>query len=134
MKVLLIDTPNKCVREVVHNGDYREIQTLIHADLFAVVYLDDTDAVFVDDEGLINDNPHGWFMLKGYAQPLRGYGLVCGHDEEGDTTSPKISKQALEELLSFPDDIELGPPESYAKVEITSFDSAEDMLKHMGLV
>lgn len=132
MRALLIDTPNKQIVEVDYDGDYKSINKLIHAEIFTVVYLDPSvmpDAVFVDDEGLINGNPHGWFKIDTYAQPLRGYGLVLGTDADGDSVSPNLSLDALRARVTFYDDAELSDPESYAHFEVTSFSSPDAMLE-----
>lgn len=130
MKAYLIDTPNHEVVEVEYDGDYKSIYKLIRAELFCTVRInDDYDMIFVDDEGLINDNPHGWFVYSGYPQPLRGYGLVLGTDDEGESVEPRISLDELRAKLAFPDDDDLPDPEEYAHVEVRGFDNPEDMLR-----
>jgi hypothetical protein len=42
------------------------------------------EAIFVDDNGLLN-NPVRFFKYAGYEQPLAGKGLILGSDAEGDT-------------------------------------------------
>ncbi len=136
MKAFLIDTPNKQITEVEYNGDWKTIKQHIHADCFTVVYIDPSvmpDCVFVDDEGLINGNPHGWFKIGTYEQPLRGYGLVLGTDADGDSVSPNITLERLQRMVTFHDDSELDEPESYAHTEVRSFDSAEDFLAALGI-
>ena len=132
MRAFLIDTPNKQIVEVDYDGNYKSINKLIHADLFTVVYLDPSvmpDVVFVDDEGLINNNPHGWFKVDTYPQPLRGYGLVLGTDADGESVSPNVTLDALRARVTFYNDDELGDPESYAHFEVTGFDSPDAMLE-----
>jgi len=132
MRAFLIDTPNKQIVEVEYDGDFHSIYKLIHATCFTVVYLDPSvmpDAVFVDDEGLINGNPHGWFKVNTYDQPLRGYGLVLGTDADGDSTSPSVTLDALRARVTFYDDAELNDPESYAHFEVTSYDDPGSFLE-----
>ena len=129
MRAYLIDTPNKQIVEVDYNGDYRTIKEHIRADLFTTVMLGSGDCLFVDDEGLINDNPHGWIKLEGYAQPLRGYGLVLGTDEEGESIEPSATLEELRGMISFPSDEELNHPESYATTEVFSYSSPDAMLE-----
>lgn len=131
MRAILIDTPNKRLVEVDYDGDYKSIYKLIKADCFTVVYIDPSvmpDCVFVDDEGLINGNPHGWFKINTYDQPLRGYGLVLGTDA-GESVEPNTTIEALQKRVTFYDDAELADPESYAHMEVTSYDDPEAFLK-----
>mgnify|MGYP006894092980 CR=1 FL=1 len=135
MRAILIDTPNKQIIDVEWNGDYKSIYPLIKADLFTTVMLnnDTQDVVFVDDEGLINGNPHGWFTINGYPQPLRGYGLVLGTGPEGKSIEPRTTTEELRTKISFPEDSELKDPEEYADVQVMSFNTAEEMIAAMGL-
>ena len=86
MKALLIDPFMETVQEIDYSGDWKDIRTLLKCDIFTTVYFDDmsTDSVFVDDEGLYVENQR-FFKLGGYPQPLAGYGLVLGCNEEGDS-------------------------------------------------
>lgn len=135
MRAILIDTPNKQIIDVEWNGDYKSIYPLIKVDLFTTVMLnnDTQDVVFVDDEGLINGNPYGWFTINGYPQPLRGYGLVLGTGPEGKSIEPRTTTEELRTKISFPEDSELKDPEEYADVQVMSFNTAEEMIAAMGL-
>lgn len=53
------------------------------------------DTIYVDDDGLLN-HAHGWFVLRGYPQPLAGKGLVLGTTRSGNSCSPR--KATLEWL------------------------------------
>lgn len=118
MKAYLIDPAARTVSEVEYSGDYHQITTYIAGGfddcrLFTAVYsailkedgsFDPAKAydVFVDDEGLINGNPHGWFMLAGYEGLLRGRGLVLGHDGMGESIEPPVTLAELTKAVSFP--------------------------------
>ena len=96
MDAYLINPYLKNFQIVEHDGDYKQIQKLIRANHFDLARLPNGDAIYVDDEGLLN-NPTGFFIHKDYPNPLAGYGLVLGVDyETGDSTSPKMS---IEELM-----------------------------------
>jgi len=88
MKAYLIDTPNRSITEVEYSGDYKHIYELIECSTFDCVRFDKGDAVFVDDNGLINGPVYNFFGFKGYPNPLAGKGLILGSDEEGETTAP----------------------------------------------
>lgn len=134
MRAYLIDTPNKQIVEVDWDGDYKSIKQLIKVDIYTPVYITEhpnPDCVFVDDEGLINGNPHGWFTFDTYNQPLRGYGLVLGTDHEGASVEPQSTLAQLQARVTFYDDGDLKAPEEYVDVQIYTGD---DALRRMGLL
>lgn len=103
---ILID-PFKCeITEVEHDAsDYKGIyKHLSHesmpVDLFTVVNLDDGDAIFVDDEGLLKPCDR-FFVWAGYHQPLAGKGLILGSDDEGETQSVKIAIDKVKRMTEF---------------------------------
>lgn len=105
MKALLIDPAFRTITKVDYTGDFRQIYELIDADNFDVVSVagpDDKEvSVFVDGEGLLNNNPHGWFTIEGYAQPLRGRGLVLGTDEYGESVDAPIDTLDAARMVQF---------------------------------
>lgn len=133
MRAYLIDTPNKQIFEVEWNGDYKHINALIKAEIYTVVRIPENgDAIFVDDEGLINGNPHGWFVHADYPQPLRGYGLVLGTDDDtGESCEPNSSLEELRAQITFPNDDELDEPESYARAEVIGFNTMEELFANL---
>jgi hypothetical protein len=117
MRAYLIDTPNKQITEVDYDGDYKSIYTWCNVECFTTVRINaDDDVVFLDDEGLINGNPDGWFVFSGYNQPLRGKGLVLGTDNEGESVEPTIALEELRSMITFPSDEEVGCVEPYFHV------------------
>lgn len=102
MKAYLIDPIAQSVTEVEYSGNYKDIYPLIDAELFTTVEINGTgDTIFVDDEGLLNGNPHGWFAYADYPQPLRGRGLCLGSDDEGESVAPSITIDELREKIVF---------------------------------
>lgn len=122
MKAYLIDPSNRSVTEVEYTGNYRNINTHLSGEGFDVQYFtavytavikedgtpDHTKPmdVFVDDEGLINENPFGWFTIKGYGGLLRGKGLVLGHNDEGDSVSPNVTLAEVTKAVGFPSEFQ----------------------------
>jgi len=104
MQAYLIDPVAKEIRPVDFDGDYKSICRLIDCRTFTVVEIEGTgdpaDIVFVDDEGLLND-PHFFFMLDSYPQPLAGFGLVLGTDDDGESVSPRITLEELTRRVSY---------------------------------
>lgn len=133
MKAFLIDTPNKQIVEVEWDGDYKSIYPLIRAELYTAVRINrHGDSIFIDDEGLINGNPHGWFVHKDYPQPLRGYGLVLGLDlHTGDSIEPQVTLDELRAATTFPDDSDLKDPEEYAHIEVYGTDDPDEFLRRL---
>jgi hypothetical protein len=87
---VLIDPYKEEITDIVYDSsDYRNIYPLIHCDCFTIVKLGDEDDVFVDDEGLLKVTPDTkFFKLNDFQQPLAGYGLIVGADEETGETVP----------------------------------------------
>ncbi|HRP74553.1 MAG TPA: hypothetical protein PKZ27_03100 [Rhodocyclaceae bacterium] len=111
MRAILINPVLQLVTEVEYNGDYHQIYEHIQARMFELVSLEGPDGaevcVFVDEEGLLNDNPHGWFTIDGYAQPLRGRGLVLGGDDGGNTVGSPLNATQVAAMVQFPSDAEV---------------------------
>ena len=55
------------------------------------------DGVYVDDEGLLKEEPEYFFKISGYPGTLAGKGLLHGVDDDGNSTAPKrdISEVAI---------------------------------------
>lgn len=113
MRAILIDPYAKEIREVEHNGDFREIYTLLtepdihEVGTFSTVRLNRRDAVFIDDNGLYvaESRPEDvrFFQLAGYEQPLAGKGLVLGSDAEGESISTGLPLELFQEHVTFPE-------------------------------
>lgn len=100
MKTILIDPKERSFTEINHdNSDYKNISRALGCDLFDVVRLDDCD-IYVDDEGLYNNDY--FFIIDGIEQPLAGRGLVFGVvDDEGENTPCTLSIEDLEKRVRF---------------------------------
>ena len=92
MKCILIDPAARAVSEVARPGkDFREIYGLIDADTFTVVAVSETEALYLDDNGLLTDEPVYMFKWRGYDSPLAGKGLIVGVDAEGEDVDTKMT-------------------------------------------
>src|SRR6187399_3262614 len=94
VKGILIDPFACTVTEVEHDasgidGIYKLLShESMPVNLFTTATsraLDDRDAIFVDDEGLLKPCSR-FFVIRG-EQPYAGKGLILGADREGDTVS-----------------------------------------------
>ena len=107
MRAILIDPVTQTVTVVDYSGDYREIYALLSdkdhgldVTAFDCVRLNATDAIYIDDNGLLND-PKYFFMWKGYAQPLAGRGLILATDVEGETIGTNLNLKWVARQVSF---------------------------------
>lgn len=106
MKAFLIDPFERTITEVEYNGDYKHIYALIGCETFETIQIgDDGDAIYVDEEGLLGDlSKQAFFGVPSlYSQALAGKGLVLGSDALGGDTAPKITLEALKQLIQLPD-------------------------------
>lgn len=107
LKAILIDTFAREIKEVEYSGDFTEIYKLLSHETmevttFTIVHLDEGDAIYVDDNGLLhNPLPDAWFKWDTYYQPLVGKALILGADDEGESRSAKISTDEVRRRVKF---------------------------------
>jgi len=107
MKAILINSKTKEVKEVEMGKDYREIYKQLECELFTIgAYLDKEDAIFVDDEGLMNGTDV-FFTFEGAHQPFAGNGLIMGCDDEGESVDCKVDIDEVKNKVKFYDRYEL---------------------------
>jgi len=61
-----------------------------------------TDIVYIDDEGLFNNEP-GAFSIRGMYGIFQGNGLVVGTTSDGEDSNITIAIEKLQELVKFED-------------------------------
>lgn len=85
MKAFLIDPFTRTITEVEYDGSLEHMYQLIGCDSVEAVKLTDSgDCVWVDEEGLLK-NPTHFFYIGNYPGELAGKGLVLGTDGGGNT-------------------------------------------------
>ena len=97
-KVIVIDSAKREVYEA-HTSDYKDIYTLLGEDVhtFACpVQFNESDGLFVDDEGLYN-RFEGGYMFPDWSYLICGNGVICGSDEEGKSADVQMS---VEDVLA----------------------------------
>jgi hypothetical protein len=103
MKAIHINPITQTIREIEipNNGDELNpaIYAILECQLFDVVRLEDGDGIFVDDEGLLKDEPGPFFTLWGYPNPIAGHGLVLGCDEDGNSCAPVVTVQEIRDRV-----------------------------------
>jgi len=102
MKAILIDVKKEEVREVEHDDTLKNIYELVECATFDVVRIDNTNGIYVDDEGLfVEDQLFFTYHGDTYSQTLAGNGLILGVDSEGNSVSPTITVKEVEEAIDF---------------------------------
>jgi hypothetical protein len=102
LKAILIDTENREVKMIEIEKGIDAIYEQINCDCFTVVTLENEDAIFVDDEGLLKLNENSkFFFIEGYHQPLAGNGLILGTDEEGESVNAKSNLEDIKNRVKF---------------------------------
>ena len=134
-KAILINPFNKTIETVNYDfgGSYLQISHLIGTEecvkpLFCAVDIDETNTVYIDDEGLYRDT-QAYFMWEGYHQPLQGKGLILGTDyDNGESIPTTLSLDEVKEKVSFQDNVQVAP-----SFTVSSFETDEEMLEALGL-
>lgn len=101
---LLIDPDERAVRPVACDGTLAAIYAAMQVYRIEVVsspLLAPDEALYVDEEGLINGRHTAWFMLRGFPQPILGPGLLHRVNGRGDTVAPRTSLDDLADLVSW---------------------------------
>ena len=100
IKAILIDPFTETVEVVDYSGDWEDIGGLLECRYFDVVRIDDSETLYVDDEGLYEENQR-FFRWDGYHSPLAGRALILGTDEEGESIDTDMETEDVEKLVTF---------------------------------
>ena len=101
MKAILIDVHNKDIKEIEHDGKLENIYDLINCRAFDLVTIDDVNAIFVDDEGILKDNLYFEYSGNERVMQFAGSGLVLGYNGEGKTISTILSVEDVKGKVRF---------------------------------
>jgi hypothetical protein len=100
----LIDPVKRTITEVTIDKDngIQDYYDQLHCNIFTAVEINaNRDTIYIDDEGLFVPN-QVFFYHKDYpSQPLAGYGLVIGTDEEGESIAPTVTLQETIDSVKF---------------------------------
>ncbi len=104
MKAIKIDVKNKSVYWVDINkeDDLKSIYEHLECSTFDIVPIGNGMDMYVDDEGLLLNEPIGAFKFK-YSdmQAFSGHGLIMGCNEDGESIPPPITVKAIETVIEF---------------------------------
>jgi hypothetical protein len=119
IKAILIDTLNKEVKEVTYTegeNSLKEIYQLLRCNCItsadSYVFNPIGHTLFVDDEGLLLDEPFGAFQIAN-GQVLSGNGLIVSTDDEGETQSHNLKIEVLRSIVKFRDVSDLPEPRTH---------------------
>lgn len=111
MRAILIDPFTRSISEVDTAASLDEIYTLLDIDTLTVVKYDPDNALFLDDEGLLQDKEkQEYFWLKGCVQPFAGRGLLIG-DNYGDNRATDLEVAEVQDNVRFVDKETINPEE-----------------------
>jgi len=99
MKAILINPFNQTITEIKYSGNFKEIYKLIDCSTFDCINIDDNNTLFVDDEGLLQQNRY--FHWKDYTN-LAGKALIIGVDyQTGEDCDTSWSLQEVENMVEW---------------------------------
>lgn len=103
MKALLIDPFQKTITEIEHDNSLEDIYRHTRCDTFTTVMIDrHGGTLFVDDEGLLKPfDSQAFFKIDTYADPLAGYAMVVGTDDEGETVDVAYTIDQIKARVQF---------------------------------
>lgn len=100
MKAILIDVEKREITEVEHEGNLKGTCKLLKCTLIDRFYVNGSECVYVDDEGMFN-SPNVGFVYNGIN--YYGNGLIVGTDSTGEDFDTNLSLEKAKELFSFPE-------------------------------
>lgn len=104
--VVLIDPVAQTVSNAAINS-WRDIKEFCQCDCLTTLLIDETNAIWLDDEGLIRlGGPRGLFEWAGYAQPLAGRAVITGLTVgEGDLCSTSFDAAKVASVVRWRPDL-----------------------------
>ncbi len=124
IKAILIDSENKQVLEIELNkesGSYNQDMykalkcdyiTCACSELFTKL----DHALFVDDEGLLKDDPMGAFCIRigsgalYHSQVFSGNGIIVGIDSEGESIDHALDVELIKDIVKWDEIANLPAP------------------------
>lgn len=102
-KGILINVKDETITEVEVRDGIDGIYEQVGCQIFEVVGLNETNDIYVDEEGLLGLTPDTkFFSVEGYPQPLAGNGLVLGFNHEtGDSVDTDFDIEKLKGMVKF---------------------------------
>lgn len=105
MRAILVDPFTQKVNRITLEGEtLKALYDAIGCRTVTRVSLGANVDLWLDDEGLLVDNPTLW-VLDGSSQPFAGRGVILGHDGEGESVDcpERIKPDDVRGFISFPE-------------------------------
>lgn len=103
LRALLIDPKAKIVSEIAHSDGLDEMYAVLGCANVEAVMLSKTEALYVDEDGLLQDEPGPFFAMKGIHDPFGGRGMIIGVNAAGDHVDSEMMLAEVIRMVSFPD-------------------------------
>jgi len=105
LRSILIDPYRKSVRPLRIGAKYPALRKVICGSIQGI-RLSKNEILYVHDEGLYIPAV-SFFRLNGpiisYPQPLAGYGVVLGVDDQGESRDTEVPVELIRDNVDFPD-------------------------------
>ena len=127
LRAILIDPFLRVISEVNVDNDLQSFYDILNIRSLAIVNIDNTNSLYIDDEGLLKDH-NSLFEIASYTVPLAGRALVVAHNEEGETIETTLNIDQIRAMVGWVDDqtpeevLEANPP------RVISFENDEDFI------
>lgn len=127
MRSILIDPAKRAVVPYRINGSVASLQAAVGSLIAFATQLDTGDVLYVDDEGLLRDNP-SFFAIAGGRHPYAGRGLLVGPETYGAITDVVATVEEVKSLVSFDVEVDL---KDLLTVRTITFNSVSDFLDYL---
>lgn len=103
INVILIDPLFGTIMQATINDDLKSLQHAVGDHHIELVYINDDNIMYVDEEGLFREN-QDFFLLKAFDRkiPLAGKAVILGNDmENGESISTKMTPLDAAKIIEF---------------------------------
>lgn len=102
-KGILIDVKNETIEFVLLEKGIQPIYDVVECGTFEVVNINDTNDIYVDEEGLLGLTDESKFFQFGEGrQPIAGNGLILGFDQNtGDSVDTNLTIEEVKDKVKF---------------------------------
>jgi len=102
-KGILIDVKNETIEFVLIEKGIQPIYEVVECDTFEVVNINDSNDIYVDEEGLLNlTNESKFFQFGEGRQPIAGNGLILGYNQiNGDSIDTNLTIEEVKDKVKF---------------------------------
>ena len=102
-KGILIDVKNETIEFVLIEKGIQPIYDVVECGTFEVVNINDSNDIYVDEEGLLYlTNETKFFQFGEGRQPIAGNGLILGYNQiNGESIDTNITIEEVKDKVKF---------------------------------